>query len=675
MHRNDQHDRADRERHKQIPPDQIVIIEPIPPGMDFRQIVAGVSALVPPIMFTSCEVRGRAFLNFHNPNDAAIAARALQGQAPWRRPLTATIKAASAPALEQRDGAAPAPVPDRYHGHRGAAGESATPAAAPMAAPAPRRRQEGDSRDASRSSTPQHAPPPDDHTVVISPVPSDVDAAAVRSGVVPELRASGPRLQSNSAARGDRAFLNFASAADAAAAVELLQGKAPWGQPLAASLKSARARPPPAAAPVAMAEAPTGPGAGPRRRCPLDNCTVLDCNLLHRDRRPPPCAAGAACPAVACNNLHPACEAEQLVRQTLAVHHSASVAVLRAREAHVVRVQAARRDLKRALSAPLLPNEDMQRREVLRAATHERVRALEMQLASFDSVVASLWTQQVLPPRPRMSADELRLRVNRECYRLQTNLLPALAVRTLIEGAVLSHPCCVITGATGSGKSTQVVQYLAELPQLQRGRIVCTQPRNIAAESLAQRVAEEWACGRQEAVQVGGAVGFSTEARSLTSRRTRIEFVTEAVLLARLRAATGKRPAALEGVSVVVLDEAHERSLELDVLIGVLRAGQCDGRWPQLRVVVTSATINTDLFAAYLGSGATTPVLHIPGRLYPIEVVYRPPADADAALAESDRYVNDAVALALDIHHNTRVDSGDVLVFLPGRDEVEWVRT
>lgn len=640
-----------------VPPEQTVVIGPVPPGLDSNALRSVIEPLVR-AGFVSCsgEVKGKAFVNFASSDAAAAVVAILNGKTIWGKPISASLKAA-------------APGKPAAHAPGGKAVAAAMPAsAAPVASVPP-----------SAASTSTRAPPtatlvPEEQTVVISPVPTTTDAQGVRSLVIRELRASGVKLMSCSDARSGRAYLNFSSPADAAAAARQLHGTAPWGQALNASLKAASR----AAGGDHGSRAAAAANRLPVPRCPLARCLAADCPLRHPSHPlRTSCAAGAACSAPLCMLLHPIGKQEKLLRDALATQHRwAAVPALNARAQHLEVIATARRAEAGLLAAPVKNEEAEQRKGVL-AAARAKVEELLQQLGAFDDTMNALFSSPLLQQQQQdqKAKHQLSHRVQRECYRLKA-ALPALALRSELERAVAGAASVVVKGATGSGKSTQVVQYLAEMPQLAGGRVVCTQPRKVAAESLARRVAEEWACGKAERAQVGGAVGFATGGRAMVSRWTRIEYVTEGVLLARLRGAVvddeaGRRRAPFEGVSVVVLDEAHERSLTLDILLGVLRAGQRDGRWPHLKLVVTSATINTDLFATYLGAArAPTPLLQIPGRMYPVEVRYRPLADAD--LGESDRYAAEAVNTALAIHLNTPADSGDVLVFLTGRDEVEW---
>ena len=220
--------------------------------------------------------------------------------------------------------------------------------------------------------------------------------------------------------------------------------------------------------------------------------------------------------------------------------------------------------------------------------------------------------------------------------------LPIAAHRDAIAAALREHPVAVVCGDTGSGKTTQLPKIALELG---RGRIACTQPRRLAAVTVARRVAEEFS------EPPGGLVGFQHRFERCASRGTRVLFMTDGILLAATR-----RDPLLRAYDTIVLDEAHERSLNIDFLLGLVRS--LLPRRPDLKVVVSSATLDADRFAAFF-DGA--PVLRIPGRLHPIELRYRPPPEDDADLP---RLVADAVdELAAE-------GDGDALVFLPGERDI-----
>ncbi|KAE9105669.1 hypothetical protein PF010_g12922 [Phytophthora fragariae] len=208
--------------------------------------------------------------------------------------------------------------------------------------------------------------------------------------------------------------------------------------------------------------------------------------------------------------------------------------------------------------------------------------------------------------------------LKREKYRFAAHL-PASAKRLEIERHLSSTTSqfTVIQGQTGSGKSTQIPQYAADMACFAGKRIICTQPRKLAAKALTARVAYEYSCG-WETAQVGDVVGFRVGGQFKTSKRTRIEYVTEAVLLdmiARARRGTGENP--FTDVGCIIVDEAHERSIICDLIVGSLKENHA--KWNHVKVAITSATIDLDLFSGFFNNA---PVVEIPGRMFPVKVEY-----------------------------------------------------
>ena len=223
--------------------------------------------------------------------------------------------------------------------------------------------------------------------------------------------------------------------------------------------------------------------------------------------------------------------------------------------------------------------------------------------------------------------------------------LPICAHREEILAALRAHPVVVVCGDTGSGKTTQIPKIALELGLAAKGRrIACTQPRRLAAVTMAERVASELQ------TPVGGLVGYQHRFARHVSQDTRIKFMTDGVLLAETRA-----DPLLRAYDCIIVDEAHERSLNIDFLLGILK--RVLARRRDLKVVVSSATLDTASFAAFFNG---TPVISVPGRLYPIELRYRPPEDGE----ELDLPRDIAAAVA------ELPPSDDVLVFLPGERDI-----
>lgn len=204
----------------------------------------------------------------------------------------------------------------------------------------------------------------------------------------------------------------------------------------------------------------------------------------------------------------------------------------------------------------------------------------------------------------------------------------------------------VIIGETGSGKTTQIPQILLKAGVIAEDKAVCvTQPRRVAAVSVAKRVAEEMR------VRLGEEVGYCVRFEDRTSTATRIKYVTDGTLLRELL-----EDPQLSKYSIVVLDEAHERSLNTDILFGVLKK-LVTTRAEKFRLVITSATLDGEKFSRYFGS----PVFTIPGRTYPVQIAHSSHAPRS--------YFESAIETVMDIHLNA--GPGDVLCFLTGRDEIE----
>ena len=217
----------------------------------------------------------------------------------------------------------------------------------------------------------------------------------------------------------------------------------------------------------------------------------------------------------------------------------------------------------------------------------------------------------------------------------------------------------MIEGETGSGKSTQIPQWCNELENV--SQVVCTQPRRIAATSLATRVAQEM--GVKLGVEVGYEVRFDHRSGPTTSLR----YVTDGILVRQLMSNT-----TLEGYDVVVIDEVHERRVSTDVLTGLVRRILPVRR--DLKVVIMSATLNTSMFSEFFGG---CDHLKIPGKIYPIEVLYSPNSLERVCLSGEEMkrfadYVPQSINLILDICISEKRE-GDILVFVTGRDEIDVI--
>lgn len=216
--------------------------------------------------------------------------------------------------------------------------------------------------------------------------------------------------------------------------------------------------------------------------------------------------------------------------------------------------------------------------------------------------------------------------------------------------AIAEHQVIVVAGETGSGKSTQLPRLCLEAGRGQHGMIGCTQPRRIAARALARRVAEELepAAG---ASGVGGLVGYQVRFTDQVSARTQIKFMTDGILLAEIH-----RDRSLRRYDTLIIDEAHERSLNIDFLLGYL--SELIKRRSDLKLIITSATIDVERFAKHFNDA---PVVVVEGRGYPVDIEYQPEQEGEGLPQQIRR--------ALD--RLSRIDPrGDVLVFLPGEREI-----
>ena len=229
--------------------------------------------------------------------------------------------------------------------------------------------------------------------------------------------------------------------------------------------------------------------------------------------------------------------------------------------------------------------------------------------------------------------------------------LPIAREAERIVDLIRQHPVVVIAGETGSGKTTQLPKLCLAAGRGVAGMIGCTQPRRIAARAVARRVAEELK------TPVGGAVGFQVRFNDQVGDDTRIKFMTDGILLAEIASDRW-----LSAYDTIIVDEAHERSLNIDFLLGYLK--QLLRKRRDLKVIVTSATIDTERFSRHFDNA---PVIDVEGRTFPVEVRYRPLEGEGEA--QGERTVNDAIVAAID--EITRQDPrGDVLMFLPGEREI-----
>src|SRR6185369_11743800 len=233
--------------------------------------------------------------------------------------------------------------------------------------------------------------------------------------------------------------------------------------------------------------------------------------------------------------------------------------------------------------------------------------------------------------------------------------LPVGARADEIARSIRDHPVVIVCGETGSGKTTQLPKICIAAGRGERGLIGHTQPRRIAARAVATRIAQELG------TEPGTVVGYKVRFTDHTKPDGFIKLMTDGILLAETQG-----DPLLAAYDTLIIDEAHERSLNIDFLLGYLKG--LLGRRTDLKVIITSATLDADRFARHFGSGGTpAPVIEVSGRMYPVEVRYRPLAAGDAE-ADDEEELEDAIVDA--VEDLWRKGPGDILVFLPGEREI-----
>eukprot|EP00039_Didymoeca_costata_P030367 m.29206 g.29206 ORF g.29206 m.29206 type:complete len:1054 (-) comp8076_c0_seq1:74-3235(-) len=247
-----------------------------------------------------------------------------------------------------------------------------------------------------------------------------------------------------------------------------------------------------------------------------------------------------------------------------------------------------------------------------------------------------------MPDKPEESAQEKKMKTLKEVR----ESLPVYPYRKAFLEAVKEHQIIIIVGETGSGKTTQLPQYLWEDGYTKNKKLIgCTQPRRVAAMSVAARVAEE------SGSKLGNEVGYSIRFEDCTSERTVLKYMTDGMLL---REFLGEPD--LASYSVMMIDEAHERTLHTDVLFGLVK--DIAAFRPDLKLLISSATLDAEKFSDYFDEA---PIFKIPGRRYPVDIFYTKAPEAD--------YVEACVLTVMQIHLTQ--PPGDILVFLTGQDEID----
>ncbi|KAJ9112382.1 hypothetical protein QFC19_000803 [Naganishia cerealis] len=227
----------------------------------------------------------------------------------------------------------------------------------------------------------------------------------------------------------------------------------------------------------------------------------------------------------------------------------------------------------------------------------------------------------------------------------QRKSLPIYKLRDQLLSAIRDNQILIVVGDTGSGKTTQMTQYLAEDGYAERGVIGCTQPRRVAATSVAKRVAEEVGC------RLGSEVGYTIRFEDCTSPETKIKYMTDGMLQRECLIDPD-----MSNYSVIMLDEAHERTIATDILFGLLK--KAVKRRPDLKIIVTSATLDAEKFAKYFYG---CPIFTIPGRTFPVEILYTKEPESD--------YLDASLITIMQIHLSE--PPGDILLFLTGQEEID----
>ncbi|GAX81467.1 hypothetical protein CEUSTIGMA_g8896.t1 [Chlamydomonas eustigma] len=239
-----------------------------------------------------------------------------------------------------------------------------------------------------------------------------------------------------------------------------------------------------------------------------------------------------------------------------------------------------------------------------------------------------------------------RLNERRDSLLPQRQELPIWAAQNAIIKLVADHRVLVIVGETGCGKTTQIPQFLQNMFEKTKGAIACTQPRRVAAMSVARRVAEEMG------TELGHKVGYSVRFDDMSSPSTLIKYLTDGMLLRE-----ALMDPLLKKYKVVIVDEAHERTVQTDVLLGLLKQ-VLDKRDCDFRLIVMSATLDAAKFVTYLGASTAA---YVQGRSYPISLFY--------TATPEESYMDAAFCAIIQVHHDE--PAGDILVFLSGSDEIE----
>lgn len=287
--------------------------------------------------------------------------------------------------------------------------------------------------------------------------------------------------------------------------------------------------------------------------------------------------------------------------------------------------------------------------EMVRSQRQKHERSMQARNASSikGSILGEIMTEQkkdqAVTTRVVKRVRERKL--SREEILAQRQSLPAFAVRDKILNTIRENQVVIVIGETGSGKTTQLTQFLAADGYAQHGVIACTQPRRVAAMSVAERVSVEMG------VKLGEEVGYSIRFENETSEKTIIKYMTDGILLQE-----SLNDPLLDKYSCIIIDEAHERALNTDIILGLLK--RVLTQRTDLKLIVTSATINASKFSSFFGGA---PLMQIQGRTFTVTTNH--------LLTMPDDYVAASVKQVLSIH--LQQAPGDILVFMTGQEDIE----
>ena len=297
---------------------------------------------------------------------------------------------------------------------------------------------------------------------------------------------------------------------------------------------------------------------------------------------------------------------------------------------------ATREDLYNALTTVSLSDERAFRRRLRKARSPKALAAIGADIASAQEKVSAIDVNV-----PSISYPEQ---------------LPVTGRRDDIAEAIENNQVVIIAGETGSGKTTQIPKICLELGRGRRGLIGHTQPRRLAARTVAERIAEE--LGQS----IGDSVGYAIRFDDRVSSTTAVKLMTDGILLAEMQ-----RDRFLNAYDTIIIDEAHERSLNIDFLLGYLK--RLLPKRPDLKVIITSATIDPERFAEHFAdaAGKPAPIIEVSGRTYPVEIRYRPLEDESGGKTID---LDPLDALCEAIEELMAEGEGDILCFFPGERDI-----